>query len=321
MRHSFAARGAGIAPTRIGVHLHRIARPLVEGLERLPDLFEEHHTGVAAEVLRIGAGQISGGYVLPEFVRRFQARFPRTRIEVHTGTGAERMNWLRGFELDLVDRRNPVPCPATSPSIRWCDADMVVVTPQGPSARRADTSASPSRRSADHRLVAQPAGRYQVRTHPGRVARAARGAPARGARGRGVGLDAQPRRRRRRHRAWCRSVCVSADEPVCRVAIEPGFRLAHLRGGDAPRRAGLSRVQGGSSSARSRTTRRGDAPAHPEQARSRAPASHLLRGDAPRERDRSGRAPRAHPACGVAPVCASSSSNSARSSSSAPVRA
>ncbi len=100
-RRSSAARGSGLAPTRIGERLHHVALPLVAGLERLPELFEEQHTGVAGEALRIGAGEVSGGSVLPALVRRFQARWPRTRVEVRSGTGAERLMWLRGFELDL----------------------------------------------------------------------------------------------------------------------------------------------------------------------------------------------------------------------------
>ena len=228
----FRRAGSGIAPTRIGVHLHRIARPLVEGLERLPDLFEEYHTGVAAEVLRIGAGQISGGYVLPEFVRRFQARFPRTRIEVHTGTGAERMNWLRGFELDLVvGAIHPVPGDiAFHPLVH---ADMVVVTPQGYPLGRYERVAIET--LGDHRLVAQPAG-HQVRTildvslalhgvRPHVVLEVEEWGSTLNHVAAGVGIALVP------------DVCVSADEPVCRVAIEPGFRLRTY--GVAMRRDGL----------------------------------------------------------------------------------
>ena len=94
--------GGGVAPTRVGENLFRIARPLVEGVLRLPELFNEHHFGVAAERLRIGAGEISGGWVLPELVKRFHGRYPRTRVEVRIGSGAQRLDWLRGFELDVI---------------------------------------------------------------------------------------------------------------------------------------------------------------------------------------------------------------------------
>ena len=95
-------RGAGIAPTRAGANLYRIARPLVEGLLRVPELFDEQHRGADSGSLRIGAGEVSGGAILPWLVKRFNARWPRIRIEVRTGSGRERLAWLRGFDLDLV---------------------------------------------------------------------------------------------------------------------------------------------------------------------------------------------------------------------------
>ena len=98
----FRRHGARIAPTRVAADLYRIALPLVEGLLRLPELFEEQHHGVTADTLRIGAGEVSGAYVLPGLVQRFQALHPRTRVEMRVGTGAQRLAWLRGFELDVV---------------------------------------------------------------------------------------------------------------------------------------------------------------------------------------------------------------------------
>ena len=95
-------RGAGVVPTRVGENLYRIALPLAEKLLRLPDLFEEHRRGVASGWLRIGTGEVSGGCVLPPIVRRLHARHPDSRIDVRVGSGAERLAWLRGFEVDLV---------------------------------------------------------------------------------------------------------------------------------------------------------------------------------------------------------------------------
>lgn len=212
--------GGGIAPTRIGARLHRIARPLVEGLERLPELFEEHHTGVAAETLRIGAGEVSGGSVLPAYVRRFQARFPRTRIEVRTGTGAERMHWLRGFELDLVvGAVDPVPGDIVFHPL--VDADPVVVTPRGHALAARKRVAIGA--LGGHRLIAQPAGRA-VRTiqdvvfglhgvRPRIVLEVEEWGSMLNHVAAGVGVAIVP------------SACVSAGEPVCAVALEHRFRL------------------------------------------------------------------------------------------------
>ena len=216
----FRRAGAGLAPTRIGERLHHVALPLVEGLERLPELFEEHHTGVAGEALRIGAGEVSGGSVLPALVRRFQARWPRTRIEVRSGTGAERLAWLRGFELDLVVAAvGPVPGDiAFHPLVH---ADAVLVTPKGhPLGRckRVDIETL-----GGQRLIAQPAGRHVRRiqdlvfalhgVRPRVVLEVEEWGSTLNHVAAGVGVAIVP------------DVCVSAEEPVCAVAIEHRFRL------------------------------------------------------------------------------------------------
>ena len=228
----FRRAGAGLAPTRVGGHLYHIARPLVEGLERLPELFEEHHTGVVAETLRIGAGEVSGGSMLPALVRRFQARWPRTRIEVRTGTGAERLEWLRGFELDLVVAAvHPVPGDiAFHPLVH---TDAVLVTPKGHPLSRHESVAIEA--LSGHRLIAQPAGRhvrliqdilfglYEIRPHV--VLEVEEWGSMLNHVAAGVGVAIVP------------NVCVSAHEPVCRVAIEHRYRFRTY--GVATRRDGL----------------------------------------------------------------------------------
>ena len=216
----FRREGQGLAPTRIGGHLYHMALPLVEGLERLPALFEERHTGIAAEALRIGAGEVSGGAVLPALVRRFQARWPRTRIEVRTGTGAERLEWLRGFEIDLVVAAvDPVPGDiAFHPLV---DAELVVVTPRGHAL--AGHASVAVEALEGHRLIAPPAGLHArhiqdlalalhgVRPHV--VLEVEEWGSTLNHVAAGVGIAIVP------------SVCVSAQEPVCVVAIEHRFRL------------------------------------------------------------------------------------------------
>ena len=98
----FERRGPRIALTRVGMSLYRAAVPVVEGLQRLPALFAEERDGVAPRWLRIGAGQVSAAYLLPEPLERFRARHPGARIEVRTGPGPERLDWLRHFELDAA---------------------------------------------------------------------------------------------------------------------------------------------------------------------------------------------------------------------------
>ena len=98
----FERRGPRISLTRVGQSLYRLAMPLVEGMDRLPDTFAERHHGVVADVLRIGAGQTSAAYLLPKYLKEFRERFPEILIEIRTGTGQQRLEWLRDYELDLV---------------------------------------------------------------------------------------------------------------------------------------------------------------------------------------------------------------------------
>ena len=98
----FERRGPRISLTRAGDRLYTRAMPLVVGMERLPDTFAERHHGVGADVLRIGAGESSAAYLLPKYVQRFRERWPEVGIEIRTGTGQERLRWLRSYELDLV---------------------------------------------------------------------------------------------------------------------------------------------------------------------------------------------------------------------------
>ena len=125
----FRRTGGRIVPTRIGRHLHSHVRPLVEGLLRLPDLFEELHTGDTTEALRIGVGQVSSTFVLPELVRRYQARYPRTRVRLRSGSGGERLAWLRTFDLDvIVAAFDVVPRDVAFHPI--AQADALVITPE-----------------------------------------------------------------------------------------------------------------------------------------------------------------------------------------------
>ena len=98
----FERRGPRIALSRIGKRFYQLAMPLVEGMDRLPDTFLEEHYGVVADDLCIGAGQTSAAYLLPPYLKRFRELYPEIRIEVKTGTGKQRLGWLRDHELDLV---------------------------------------------------------------------------------------------------------------------------------------------------------------------------------------------------------------------------
>ena len=130
--HLFQRRGPRIVLTRVGEDLYRIAMPLVQGFLQVPELFAEQHHGVEARWLRIGAGEVSAAYLLPEPLKRFRARHPGVRIELKTGSGATRLDWLRSFEIDVVVVAVDV-VDALPPDIEffpWCRSEAVLVTPE-----------------------------------------------------------------------------------------------------------------------------------------------------------------------------------------------
>ena len=98
----FERRGPHISLTRAGRSLYDLAIPLVQGMERLLDSFADRHHRVVGDTLRIGAGQTSATYLVPRYLERFRERYPGISIEMRTGTGRQRLKWLRDYELDLV---------------------------------------------------------------------------------------------------------------------------------------------------------------------------------------------------------------------------
>ena len=151
----FRRQGAGIAPTRFGRDLDRVAHPLVQGLLRLPEVFEEHHRGVSVDTLRIGAGEVSGGLVLPRLVKKFRDRHPQARLEVRVGSGRQRLAWLRGFELDVVATAMDV-VPDDIQFHPMVQSAPVLVTPRGH--ELAERASINIRAIGRHRMVASPAG-------------------------------------------------------------------------------------------------------------------------------------------------------------------
>ncbi len=226
-------QGAGIAPTRAGASLYRIARPLVEGLLRVPELFDEQHHGTDSGSLRIGAGEVSGGSILPWLVKRFKASYPRIRIEVRTGSGQERLAWLRAFEIDLVVAA-VAPVPGDIEFHPLVDVDGVVVTPgDHPLAGRDSVTIE---ELAPWPMIAPLAGHHVRRmfdvvlglhgAHPPVALEVPDWGSMLNHVAAGVGIAVVP------------SVCVAPHEPVARVSL--AHRFLHRRYGLALRRDGLA---------------------------------------------------------------------------------
>ena len=125
----FERRGPRITLSLIGRRLYRFAMPLVQKADRLPDTFAEEHFGVTVDHLRIGAGQVSAACLLPEYLKEFRERYPDTRVEVSTGSGRQRLDWLLDHEMDLVVvAMDSVPPDVEFHPIR--DSGSVLITPE-----------------------------------------------------------------------------------------------------------------------------------------------------------------------------------------------
>ena len=107
----FERSGPRIALTPAGALLDRLASPLVEGLDRLPDTFIERYHGTPSEGLAIAAGQTTAAMVLPEYLEEFQRRHPEVPINVRVAPGRQRMRWLRAYEVDVVVAAVDLPPP------------------------------------------------------------------------------------------------------------------------------------------------------------------------------------------------------------------
>ena len=153
----FERTGPNIDLTPAGKALHRLARPLVEGMDRLPDTFAERYGGVAPGALAIGAGQTTATFALPEYLRRFRERHPGTPVHVRTGRGRERLAWLRDYELDLVMVAVDVPPPDLA-FHELFTSEHVYITPEDhPLAGRESVEFE---EAAGFPVVAHPSGTY-----------------------------------------------------------------------------------------------------------------------------------------------------------------
>lgn len=98
----FDRTGRGLALTREGVMLHEMARPLIEGLDRLDTDFAAQRRGLGPVELNIAAGASTIQYLLPPLVRAFRERHPDVRLTLHNVTGQDGLGMLRGDAVDFA---------------------------------------------------------------------------------------------------------------------------------------------------------------------------------------------------------------------------
>ena len=121
--------GSRIALTPSGKRLYRLAMPVVEKMDRLPDVFAETYRNVPSSDLAVAVGQAVAVNVLPGLLKRFKDEHPGLRSRVKVGGGGQRLEWLRAFEVDVVLAAVDLPFPDLKfhPILT---SEMVLITPE-----------------------------------------------------------------------------------------------------------------------------------------------------------------------------------------------
>lgn len=97
----FVRRGPRIALTAAGRRLQRMARPLVESMDRLPETFAEDVRRTVSGEIHITAGMASSAFVLPRYIARFRERYPDVRVHITTVAGREAMRIILDRRADF----------------------------------------------------------------------------------------------------------------------------------------------------------------------------------------------------------------------------
>jgi DNA-binding transcriptional LysR family regulator len=98
----FERRGPRIKITPAGKILYELALPLVEGMDRLPDVFSARLGDVETGTLDIAAGEATILYILPRFVEAFNKQYPNIKLRLRNVTGRNGMALLRRDEADFA---------------------------------------------------------------------------------------------------------------------------------------------------------------------------------------------------------------------------
>ena len=125
----FERRGPRISLTAAGRRLYETTMPTVVALDRLPDTFAAQHRGEVFGALQLAAGAATAAYVLPRYLKRFRERYPGGWVNLRTGTGSERLDWLRAYEVDVVFAAVDAPPPDLSFQFPF-PSRHVLITPE-----------------------------------------------------------------------------------------------------------------------------------------------------------------------------------------------
>ena len=95
-------RGPVIKLTPEGKVLYQLVQPLAAGIDSLRDTFAANLGKMESGELNIAAGQSTSLYILPDYIKRYQQKFPGIRINLHNVEGQSGMKLLHEDQVDLA---------------------------------------------------------------------------------------------------------------------------------------------------------------------------------------------------------------------------
>ncbi len=98
----FLRKGPRIELTAEGSTLFEMSLPLVEGLETLPESFEEKCKHSIVGNLNIAAVEAIILYTLPDIIKRYTQSFPDIHIKLNNGSAASGVEKVRNGEVDFA---------------------------------------------------------------------------------------------------------------------------------------------------------------------------------------------------------------------------
>lgn len=98
----FERQGPKIRLTRAGETLLELARPLVEGIEELPEQFAALRDSLTHGAVNVAAGGSTLQYILPPYIETFVHEHPQIDLRLHNVTGKAGLALLREGEVDLA---------------------------------------------------------------------------------------------------------------------------------------------------------------------------------------------------------------------------
>jgi len=134
----FHRYGPRISLTDEGKVLLELTLPLIEGLESIPDNFNERCSNLVSGSLHIAAGESAILYILPELIRDFRETYPGIQVKLSNVTVRESMDMLRMGTADFAIG-SILEVPSDIIYIPTMTYDPVLIIPRGHELGRLET--------------------------------------------------------------------------------------------------------------------------------------------------------------------------------------